>query len=297
MGLIFAPKQEYEWTNSHAMLPLPLQLDEYRYRIFFGSRNKDNKTQIGFLDIDIREPKKILHISKEPIIRLGRKGLFDDAGVFPHWIIKQDDKLYLYYTGWMQGVSVPYYASIGLVIMHRDNIIFRSKAPIFDRNDIDSYSFHSPCVMKDGNSWRLWYSSIIDFKYYNNKPMYYYHIKYAESEDGIKWERKGIVAIDFKYDNETRIARPCVLKEDGIYKMWYSYIIGDQGYRLGYAESEDGIKWERKDETLNIECSKEGWDSEMMAYPFVFKYKDKKYMLYCGNGYGKEGFGYAIEEE
>lgn len=297
MGLIFKAKGEYEWTHSHAMLPLPLQLDEYRYRIFFGSRNKDNKTQIGYIEIDIRNPKKILYLSEEPLVRLGNTGLFDDAGVFPHYIIRLDDKLYLYYTGWMQGVSVPYYAAIGLVIINENNTIFRTKAPIFDRDETDPYSFHSPCIMQEDGKWRLWYSSTTKFEMYNDKPMYYYHIKYAESKDGIRWERKGIVAIDFKYENETRIARPCVLKEDGIYKMWYSYIIGDQGYRIGYAESKDGIRWERKDEQINLELSEEEWDSEMMAYPFVFKHKGKKYMLYCGNGYGKEGFGYAIEED
>ena len=35
-----------------------------------------------------------------------------------------------------------------------------------------------------------------------------------------------------------------------------------------------------------------GWDSEMIAYPFVFDHKGNRYMLYNGNSYGKrvEGF-------
>ena len=131
----------------------------------------------------------------------------------------------------------------------------------------------------------------------DNKPIAYYHIKYAESEDGIHWVRKGIVCINFKYEGETRIARPCVIKEDGIYKMWYCYGFGSYGYKIGYAESEDGIKWERKDEEAGIDVSESGWDSEMICYPFVFKHKGRKYMLYNGNEYGKTGFGYAILEE
>ena len=35
------------------------------------------------------------------------------------------------------------------------------------------------------------------------------------------------------------------------------------------------------------------WDDKMVAYPHVFSVKNKKYMLYCGNDFGKAGFGVA----
>ena len=76
--------------------------------------------------------------------------------------------------------------------------------------------------------------------------------------------------------------------------MWYSY--RGEKYRIGYAESEDGIVWTRKDNESGIGVSSEGWDSEMIDYPVVFKHKDDVYMLYCGNGYGKTGFGLAVRE-
>ena len=43
--------------------------------------------------------------------------------------------------------------------------------------------------------------------------------------------------------------------------------------------------------------SETGWDSEMICYPYVFKHKGRFYMLYCGNGYGKTGFGLAVLED
>ena len=101
------------------------------------------------------------------------------------------------------------------------------------------------------------------------------------------------MAIDLK-KNETRIGRASILKEKNLYKMWYSY--AKKYYKIGYAESTDGYKWKRKDELSGIIRSKSGWDSKMVAYPFVFEHKGKSYMLYCGNGYGKTGFGYAILE-
>ena len=61
----------------------------------------------------------------------------------------------------------------------------------------------------------------------------------------------------------------------------------------GYAESNDGLEWKRKDEEVGIETSDNGWDSEMLAYPYIYKHNEKIYMFYNGNGFGKSGFGYA----
>ena len=298
-GLIFEPKGQYDWVITHASVPFAMHLEGDKYRIYFGGRNKENKTQPGYIEIDIKNPTKILCISSEPVLKLGEPGLFDDSAVWCHCIVKYDGLLYMYYNGWMNGVSVPYYSAIGLAISKDGGKTFKrySRAPILDRNEIDPYSTYTSSVLIEDGLWRIWYVSALDFKMENERPMYYYHIKYAESEDGINWERRGIVCIDFKYEGETRIARPCVIKEDGMYKMWYCYAIGAGGYRIGYAESEDSIKWERKDEEAGIDVSESGWDSEMICYPFVFEHKGQKYMLYNGNGYGKTGFGCAILEE
>ena len=68
-------------------------------------------------------------------------------------------------------------------------------------------------------------------------------------------------------------------------------------YRIGYAESTDGIHWERKDHLSGIDVSVEGWDADMISYPCVFKKDEELVMLYNGNGFGKTGFGYALWQE
>jgi hypothetical protein len=137
----------------------------------------------------------------------------------------------------------------------------------------------------------MWYVSCTKWEMKNDQPKHYYHIRYAESFDGIHWDRKGIVCIDFRSSDEYAIARPCVLREVGIYKMWYSY--RGKRYGIGYAESKDGLHWERKDDEVGIDVSESGWDSEMIEYPFVFDHKGERYMLYNGNSYGKTGIGLA----
>ncbi len=79
--------------------------------------------------------------------------------------------------------------------------------------------------------------------------------------------------------------------------MWFSYRSGDgTPYRIGYAFSADGLNWELRLKDAGIDVSSEGWDSEMVCYPYVFEHSGDRYMLYNGNGYGKTGIGLAIWE-
>ena len=51
------------------------------------------------------------------------------------------------------------------------------------------------------------------------------------------------------------------------------------------------------DELVELDISPNGWDSEMICYPYVFDHGSNRYMLYNGNGYGKTGFGLAVLEQ
>ena len=128
----------------------------------------------------------------------------------------------------------------------------------------------------------------------DGKPEHRYHIKYAESLDGLNWKRNALVAIDFSNEQEYAISRPTVIEDTDRWRMWYSF--RGQSYRIGYAESADGRQWKRLDYLVGIDVSVTGWDSEMIEYPFVFDHAGQRYMLYNGNGYGKTGFGLAILE-
>jgi hypothetical protein len=202
--------------------------------------------------------------------------------------------VFLYYLGWNLGVTVPWRNSIGLGISNDVQSSFKkyTEAPILDRSAVDPYSISYPFVLKEDEIYRMWHGSNLSW---GEKQEDMAHIiKYAESRDGIHWNRQGHIALNFKNPQEYAISRPCVIKEKNIYKMWYCY----RGrYRIGYAESHDGIDWIRKDEDVGIDVSPDGWDSEMVCYPFVFDHKGQRYMLYNGNGYGKTGFGLAILEQ
>ena len=296
-GLFFPPSWRSKWMVTHAWIPTLDHIEGDFYKIYFGSRNKENLSQIGYIIIDISKPEQILKISEDPVLELGPLGTFDDSAVLPSCIVNCNNIKYMYYIGWMQGKRVPYYASLGLAISQDEGKTFKkfSKGPILPRNNIDPYMTASADIMVEKGLWRMYYLSNTQWTIEDGRPKPRYHIKYAESKDAVNWQRVGVVCIDFKSDDEYAIARPCVIKEDGIYKMWYSY--RGESYRIGYAESTDGINWSRKDKDVGIDVSESGWDSEMIEYSFIVRHKGSKYMFYNGNNYGETGIGYAVMEQ
>jgi predicted GH43/DUF377 family glycosyl hydrolase len=145
----------------------------------------------------------------------------------------------------------------------------------------------------------MWYSSGTYWIQINGQYEHTYEIKYAYSEDGVTWVQTNETVIKqiSKYE---AITRPTVIKMDGFYHMWFCYRgskyfrSGDDSYRIGYATSEDLKTWLRNDKNSGIDISKSGWDSMMIAYPEVYKINNQVIMIYNGNDFGADGFGYAL---
>jgi predicted GH43/DUF377 family glycosyl hydrolase len=297
LGLIFKPKSDYSWSKSHCTVPTLDILSENNYRLYYGTRNEDNFSQIASVDFSINQKEQIVETdySKRPVLELGPLGNFDDSAVFPSWILNNKNEKWLYYIGWMQGKRIPFHAAIGLAISKDNGFTWKkySPAPLLERNQIDPSMMASSCVLHDQGIYKMWYLTNLSWSNKLGIIRPKYHIKYAESLDGINWNRQGLVCIDFKNPSEFAISRPFVIKEDGIFKMFYSYQ-GDEPYRIGYAESSDGKSWNRMDEKVGITVSQSGFDSHTIEYPCILKTEDKTFMFYNGNENGKDGIGVAI---
>ncbi|MDD3888178.1 MAG: hypothetical protein PHN19_05465 [Patescibacteria group bacterium] len=292
---------------SHCHKPTPLVIDNNVARIYFGTRDRVGITRTTFIDVDFSnlQNPKINYIHNKPVLDVGKIGTFDDSGANVSSILKIDSEIIMYYIGWNPSTTVHTRNSIGVSISKDNGLTFKRifDGSILDRDKLEPYYTGAVDVVFDKMKYQMWYTSGSKWKIINNKPEIFYHIKYAESKDGIDWKKRYVTCIPPKNSMEVT-ARPCVIKEDGIYKMWYSKRNIDnfrkdkrKNYRGGYAESKDGIDWERKDSSFKLKPSEKGWDSEAIAYPYVFKVNKAKVMLYNGNGFGKTGFGYALYEE
>src|SRR5262249_20354753 len=119
--------------------------------------------------------------------------------------------------------------------------------------------------------------------------------------DGRSWVKHSAIALAPRLPEEIIVIRPCVVRIGDSFRMWFCKrpraVGGKPGpYRLGFAASGDGQRWERDDEDAGLPPSGEGWDSDEVAYPSVFLHRGTLHLLYNGNGFGRTGFGIARAE-
>lgn len=297
LGRLFDPTGQCSWAMTHAAVPVAVPLGGDAYRVYVTGRDSENRSSIGFFELELRGVRPhASQLSDSPILCPGALGCFDDRGAMSSWVVSHGIHQYHYYIGWNVGVTVPFYTNVGLAISEDGGRTLRrcSEGPVLARSSIDPIMVASCCVLRESSLWRMWYLSATRWVPGVPRPRHYYHIRYAESRDGLSWQPTGTVCIDFKDAEEYAISRPCVLRENGLYRMWFSH--RGETYRIGYAESHDGTIWKRRDEEVGLDVSSSGWDSEMIEYPFVFHHQARLFMLYNGNGYGLTGVGLAVLE-
>jgi hypothetical protein len=294
LGVLVPAPAPVPWATSHAALPIVEHLDSDRIRVYFTGRDARSRGHIGTVDVDLSKGREGLTHADEPVLSPGPLGAFDDNGVTGACLVRENSTRYLYYSGWSLGGTVPFYFYAGCAVSEAGGPFERvSAAPILERSDVDPYLTASPWVLREGDRWRMWYVSGLAWKQ-GPDPQPRYHVKYAESKDGVSWSRDGHVCIDFEHPGEYAIGRPCVRRNGDRYCMWYCYR-GD-AYRLGYAESADGLTWIRKDEEVELNGRSVDFDAEMQAYPVVEDLRGLPHLLYNGDRYGATGIGWAVAE-
>jgi predicted GH43/DUF377 family glycosyl hydrolase len=285
-GLLFSPDESLPWSRTHGMLPTPIKIDDF-WRVYFSGRNETNQSSIGWFDADISDSFRVLRASKVPVLTPGDLGCFDDNGVSPSCVIElEKDCLAMYYIGWNPGSTTRVNLYGGLALSYDGGETFTrwSKAPILERTKTDPYMNTAPWVVRCDGGFRMYYVSGSGWA---NKDSPRYNIKIAYSNDGLEWERRGEVVLDFMNSEETALARPYVIFENGMWKMWVTRRIGN--YAIAYAESIDGINWTRQDELYGLRPLGESGEKVMTEYSAVVRQDNDLWMLYNGDEYGKAG--------
>jgi hypothetical protein len=294
-GRIYAPSGSRWWARSYATLPT-VEVRGEVLRVYFAGLDEERRGRIGYVDVDAKDPSRILAESAEPVLDLGAPGLFDDSGVNPSCVVEIEGRACLYYVGWQRCERVPYMIFAGLAVGSEDDRFEKLQpVPVLDRTPAEPFLRSATSVLRTNGSFQAWYVSGLGWEEVAGRRVPVYTIRYAESADGIGWQSRSEPCLDLAGD-EFGFGRPWVLREEDGYRMWYSIRSRSAPYRIGYAESRDGRHWLRKDEETGIERSAEGWDSEMICYPCVVDAAGERYMFYNGNQHGASGFGYAVLE-
>jgi hypothetical protein len=129
----------------------------------------------------------------------------------------------------------------------------------------DSGIAQYPFVVKEKRRNKMWYSA------YN---MSVYQIAFANSTDGITWEKYAgnpVLTVGSSGTwEDSAVLTPKVVHDGSTYKMWYSGYDSTGTYKIGYATSTDGLTWEKySGNPVLTEGST--YDSYYVANPFVIK--------------------------
>lgn len=298
LGRVYVAEGQESWALTHAAIPTAMMLDRETIRVFVAFVDDKSVGRIGYVDVASRDPTKVLAISREPVLDIGPDGTFDDNGVNPLSLVVLGERVHLYYAGWQLGVKVRYFLFLGLAVSEDSGATFRknSRVPVLERSDAEPLIRSSAHVHAEQGRWRMWYAGGDSWTLAGDRMRPSYQLRYLQSRDGITWGSEGKVCLDFEHTDEFGFGRPFVVPEGERLRMWYSIRTRSCGYRIGYAESTDGLAWRRMDSEAGIDVSPEGWDSEMICYPCVQDTVYGRYLFYNGNNYGETGFGVAIAE-
>ena len=316
LGRIFNPTEvndgvEREWMKEFSQCTSTLVFNTF-VRIYFSCRpfkdeNGQAKSYTTFIEVDRNDLTKILKISENPVLPLGKLGTFDEFAVYPTSVIRDKENVLLYYAGWTRCKSVPFNTSIGLAISNDEGVTFNrlGNGPIVTHSIYEPFVVSGPKIRKFNNTYYLFYLAGTEWVLYDNKPEIIYKNRMAISKDGVTWSRLSCNIIQDKLDKYECQAGPDVFYKDGKYHMYFAYRHGfnfrtspGRGYKIGYAYSNDLINWTRDDKKAGIEYSETGeWDGDMHHYPHIFELDGNHYMLYNGNDFGKFGFGLAVLEK
>lgn len=298
LGLIFnaASYANGGWFANSALTPQPFKLNDNVIRVYAGFRDLNGASRVGYVDLDANAPTRILGVSDEPVLDLGRDGCFDDNGLILGDVVRASDGIYMFYVGFQLVKKAKFLAFSGVAksVDGGTSFVRLSEAPILGRAPGQTTIGAIHTARFENNMWRLWFARGDDWEMINGIPYPRYHICYTETKDLLNIPRTAVTCVRSEHP-VYRIGRPKVYRlADGTYMMYATAgtVGGDYTPRL--FRSSDGIDWERHNGDIGIGLSETGWDSQTLCYPALLNNGDHTLMIYNGNQMGVHGFGGAI---
>jgi predicted GH43/DUF377 family glycosyl hydrolase len=289
---IFGPAQTGDWdtwTNGVSIVPTE---GDTKYHMYYCGRKGAG---IGFAVADVSDPLTWKEHPASPVIKPRADNWEGDMLNQPRVVKVTDTHWRMYYTGWgFKGKGTNW--AMGLAESFDGGVTWKryQDDPIMDRDGDDSPDGGGACVpmvVRVGEQWMMWYTAG-QLSAAGNQNI---HLCLATSDDGIKWKKhpgNPVLTDDFSDNAKRSVTSRCYVRhEEGVYRMWYSF--AKPNYQIYYAESLDGIDWERGPIGPVLPCAGVGgpeWDAEMVEYPEVQIVDGQWRMWFCGNGFGTVGF-------
>lgn len=275
------------WIGTHAVYPTPVMKSSNVIRIFFVSRDTLNRGRPGWCDVRADQPTSVVAISSRPLFEPGLPGAFDDSGISIGNVVRVDRQWRMYYMGWNRLKTVPFHNSIGLATGNSLGKIHQAfVGPILERSRHDPFSLSYPFVSRARGQWTMYYGTHRGTGLTEETMKHV--ISVAISRDGVNWRTLGEDVVGLKPD-EFAVSRPWIIP---VARPMMLLTIYGKHRRIGFARQSKSGRWERAEDDI-VPRSKNAWASVDVCYASHIRSAGRDYVFYCGNDYGRTGFGVA----
>src|ERR1019366_3614164 len=205
-----------DWLNEFAQAPSVLIFDKF-IRVYFACRplpyaNDQYVSYSAFVDFNRNNLTEIVNIAKQPILKLGERGTFDEFGTYPTSVIRNGNEIIAYYGGWPRCESVPFNVAIGVAKSTDNGETFTKlgSGPVISYSINEPFILSGPKIRKFNDTWYLFYIAGRKWIENDGKPEPVYKIRMATSTDGINWIKTDKDIIENKLEEDEAQASPDV---------------------------------------------------------------------------------------
>jgi predicted GH43/DUF377 family glycosyl hydrolase len=275
------------WTNGVSIVPFD---NGTRYRMYYAGKEGEG---IGFAEAVVKDPVTWTEHPASPVLTPLSHNWEGNRLNQPRVVPITKDHWRMYYTGWgFQGDGSPW--AMGLAESFDSGVTWQRVGtdPLIERGAPGSPDDGGACVptlLQVGEEWWMWYTA----GKVNPAGHRNIHLCFATSNDGVRWEKhpaNPVLTDDFTDGAPRSITSRCSVRhDDGLFRMWYSF--AKPSYRIHYAESLDGITWERSPTAPVLgPADPPAWDDTIVEYPEVQIVDGIFRLWFCGNGFGSVGY-------
>lgn len=301
LGLVFShPPGDI----SHAQVPTPWKTDG-GLKILFASRTMDRNglpvshVRLADFSSETLPPNAVVDQSY-PVLFPNSDGGFTSSGVMPGSVLTTETSSTLFFTGWHRSADVPYELAIGQATWNpvKSQFVMDSPGPVLSKSETDPYTQAQPTVFLHEGKLRMIYQSGTGWVIDRDRREPVYRLRIAEFEPRCGWKPANRFLVPTVLENECQTS-PTILKVGSQYLMLFGYRAPTgfrdsfNSYKLGFAHSNDLETWSRLPDNPTLLPTPDRWDSQMTTYPSLLEWNSRILLLYCGNNFGREGFGLA----
>ena len=237
----------------------------------------------------------------DPVLGPAEPGAWDDGSRYPMAVVKVEGIFHLFYNGQRTGTAQLDSTDVGHATS-TDGVTWEidSANPVLVRGaagEWDDTALWGVAILHDESGFRMWYAG-------RDSDDMLGRVGTATSSDGSMWTKHAQnpimdVGPTGSFDDEL-VMPGTVIFENELYRMWYMSSRelpdpDDYDWRIGYAESGDGLTWHRRPEPV-FDPGK-SWENWLVYSPSVLFDGSEYHMWYTGHSGSHIAIGYAVSDD